>query len=36
MKKMMEDEDELILDTSAYSMGDPSILANESMQSIDG
>lgn len=34
MKKMMEEEDDVELDTSTYSMADQS-LANESMRSID-
>lgn len=34
MKKMMEDEDDLDLDMSSYSMG--ASIANESMQSIEG
>lgn len=37
MKKMLEEEDDLDLDTSSYSMGDRSSLAlNDSMISIDG
>lgn len=34
MKKMMEDEDDLDLDTSSYSMTDRMSSANESMISI--
>lgn len=34
MRRMMEDEDDLDFDTSSFSMGDKSSLANESMVSL--
>lgn len=36
MKKMLEDEDDMDLNTSAYSTSDQYSLANVSMRSIDG